>query len=156
MYFSILRGITAALRRPAALPLVVAVALVAAGCASSEDTKFVDGYNAAVTPLSTTMSRVSSSPGGDPVAVSKSLDQVADRLVDVRADLAALDPPDDAADEFDRMLGALKKGTKQVRAMARATKHGDLKRLSNVTADFSATGTELVTIEQELRTIVES
>jgi|SRR5215216_2206214 len=156
MYFSTLRGITIALRRPAALPLVLAVTLVAAGCASSEDAEFVDGYNAAVAPLSTTMSRLSSSPAGDPAAASKSLDRVADRLVDVRADLAALDPPDDAADEFDRMLGALKKGTKQVRAMARATKDGDLKRLSKATADFSDTGTELVTTEQELRTIVEN
>jgi hypothetical protein len=38
------------------------------------------------------------------------------QLVDVRADLAALDPPDDAADEFERMLGALAKAPKQVRA----------------------------------------
>ena len=135
---------------------MLAVALAAAGCAGSEDAEFVDGYNAAVAPLSTTMSRLSSSLAGDPAAASKSLDQVAGRLVDVRADLAALDPPEDAADEVDRMLGALKKGTKRVRAMARATKDGDLKRLSKVTTDLSATGTELVTIEQELRTIVEN
>src|SRR5215216_7773335 len=156
MYFSTLRGITIALRRPAALPLVLAVTLVAAGCASAEDAEFVDGYNAAVAPLSTTMSGLSSSPAGDPAAASKSLDQVADGLDDVRADLAALDPPEDAADEFDRMLGALEKGTEQVRAMAGAAKDGDVKQLTKATADFSATGTHLVTIEQELRTILEN
>src|SRR5215217_3164139 len=117
MNFSTLRSVTAAIRRPAALPLVLAVTLVAAGCGSSEDADFVDGYNAAVAPLSTTMSDLSASPAGDPAAASKSLDQVADGLDDVRANLAALDPPEDAADEFDRMLGALEKGRKQVRAM---------------------------------------
>lgn len=156
MHFSTLRGVTVALRRPAALPLVLAVTLVAAGCGSSDDADFVDGYNAAVAPLSTTMSGLSSSPAGDPAAASKALDQVADGLDDVRADLAALDPPEDAADEFDRMLGALEKGTKQVRAMAGATKQGDVKQLTKATADFSATGTDLVTIEQELRTILEN
>jgi hypothetical protein len=155
MNISILRRVVA-LRRTAALPVMLVVAVVAGGCASSEDVEFVDGYNAAVAPLSTTMSRLNTSLAGDPAAASRSLDRVADRLVDVRADLAALDPPDDAADEFDRLLGALAKAPKQVRAMARATKDGNLKRLGKATADLSATGTELVTIEQELRAIVEN
>jgi hypothetical protein len=156
MNLSILRGATVALRRSAAVPLVLTVAVGAAGCASSEDVEFVDGYNAAVAPLSTTMSRLSASLAGDPAAASKSLDRVADELVDVRADLRALDPPDDAADEFDRLLDALAKAPRQVHAMARATKDGDLKRLSKATTDLSRTGTELVTIEQELRDVVEN
>src|SRR5215207_554316 len=156
MNLTTLRSATVALRRPAALPLVLAVTLAAAGCASSEDADFVDGYNAAVAPLTTTMNGLSSSPAGDPAAAGKSLDKVADGLDDVHADLAALDPPEDAADEFDRMLGALEKGTEQVRAMAGAAKDGNVKRLTKATADFSATGTDLVKIEQELRTIVEN
>jgi hypothetical protein len=156
MHFSTPRSVRVALRRPAALPLLLAATLVAAGCGSSDYADFVDGYNAAVAPLSTTMSGLSSSPAGDPAAAGKSLDKVADGLDDVRADLAALDPPEDAADEFDRMLGALEKGTEQVRAMAGAAKDGDVKKLTKATADFSATGTDLVTIEQELRTILEN
>lgn len=150
MHFSTLR------RRLAALPLVLAVTVVAAGCGSSGDADFVDGYNAAVAPLTTTMSDLSSTPTGDPAAASKSLVRLADGLDDVRADLAALEPPEDAADEFDRMLRALDKGTKQVRAMAGAAKDGNLKQLAKATADFSATGTDLVKIEQELRTVVEN
>ena len=157
MHFSPLHSVTGALRRPAALlPLALAVAAVAAGCGSSENADFVDGYNDAVAPLSTTMSGLSSSPTSDPAAASKSLDQVADGLDDVRADLAALEPPEDAADEFDRLLGALEKGTKQVRAMAGAAKDGDMNQLAKATARFSATGTDLVTAERELRTVVES
>jgi hypothetical protein len=135
---------------------MLAITLVAAGCGSSDDAEFVDGYNAAVAPLSATMNDLGASPAGDPAAASKSLDQVADGLDDVRADLAALDPPEDAADEFDRMLGALEKGTEQVRTMAGAAKDGNLKRLTKATADFSATGTDLVTLEQELRTILQN
>ena len=156
MNLTTLRSVTGALRRPAALPLVLVVTFAAAGCASSDDAEFVDGYNAAVAPLSTTMNGLSSSPAADAAAAAKSLDKVADGLDDVRGDLTALDPPEDAADEFDRMLVALEKGTKQVRAMAGAAKDGNLKRLTKATTDFSATGTDLVTIEQELRTIVEN
>ena len=156
MHFSTLRSVTVALRRPVALPLVLAVTLVVAGCGSSDDAEFVDGYNAAVAPLSTTMSDLSSAPAGNPKAASKSLVQVADGLDAIRADLAALDPPEDAADEFDRMLGALAKGTEQIRTMAGAAKDGDLKQLTKATANFSATGTDLVTIEQELRTVLEN
>jgi hypothetical protein len=155
MHFSILRGAAVALRRPAALSLL-AVSLVAAGCASGEDADFIDGYNTAVAPLSTMMSDASLSPAGNPAAASKSMNRVADRLDDVRADLAALEAPEDATDEFDRMLVELEKGTKQVRVMARAARHNDLSKLTKATADFAATGTNLVAIEQELRTIVES
>jgi hypothetical protein len=139
MHFSTLHSVTVALRRPVALPLVLAATLVGAGCGSSEDADFVDGYNAAVAPLSATMSDLSASPAGSTKAASKSLD-----------------PPEDAADELDRMLGALEKGTGQIRAMAGAAKEGDVKQLTKATADFSATGTDLVTIEQELRTVLEN
>jgi hypothetical protein len=156
MSLTIHRGVKPALRRTAALPVVLAVAVIAAGCASPEDVEFVDDYNAAVAPLTTTMSRLSSSIAGEPEAASKALDRVADRLVDVRADLAALDPPDDAADEFDRLLVMLGKSTKQVRAMARATKAGDLKRLGKATTDLTASASKLIAIEQELRAVVEN
>jgi hypothetical protein len=156
MSLSIHRGVKPALRRTAALPVVLTVAAIAAGCASPEDVEFVDDYNAAVAPLTTTVSRLSTSIPSEPKAASKELDQVADRLVDVRADLAALDPPDDAADEFDRLLVTLGKSTKHVRAMARATKTGDLKRLGRATSNLSASASKLIAIEEELRAVVEN
>src|SRR5215203_4834226 len=79
MSLSTPRDIAVAFRRRAALPIVLAVAVAAGGCASAEDAEFVDGYNAAVAPLSTTMSRLDTSLARDPAAASKSLDQVADR-----------------------------------------------------------------------------
>ena len=143
------------LLRRSALPAALAAAVLVAGCASTEEVEFVDGYNAAVAPLTTTMSNLSTSLAGDPAAASKSLDRVADKLVDVRADLAALEPPEDASDEFDRLLVALDKAPKQVHAMAKATKSGNLERLAEATADLSTTATRLIAIEEELRTVVE-
>jgi hypothetical protein len=141
-------------RRLAALVPVLAVTL-AAGCGGSDDADFVDGYNAAVAPLTTLMTDLGSAQADDPAAAGKTLDQLADGLDGVRTDLAALEPPADAADELDRMLGALGQGTKQVRAMATAATDGDVGKLTKATQRFSETGTELVTIEEELRTAVE-
>jgi hypothetical protein len=142
-------------RRLAALLPVLAVTAVAAGCGGSDDADFVDGYNQAVAPLTTVMTDLNADPG-DPAAASKSLEKVADGLDGVRTDLAALEPPQDAADEFDSMLGQLEKGTEQVRAMASAAEAGDVQKLTKATADFSTTGTKLVEIEQQLRTLVEN
>ena len=54
------------------------------------------------------------------------------------------------------MLGALDKGTDQVRDMASAAKSGNVEQLSKATADFSKTGTDLASLEQQLRSVVEN
>jgi hypothetical protein len=102
------------------------------------------------------MTELGTTSAGDPAAASKSLNQVADGLDEVHTKLAALEPPSDAADEFDKMLGALDKGSDQVRDMAKAAKSGDIEKLTKATADFSATGTDLATLEQQLRSIVQN
>jgi len=143
-------------RRLAALLPLLAVSAAVAACGGSDDADFVDGYNKAVAPLNTMMTDLGATSPGDPAAASKSLNQVANGLDEVRTNLAALEPPADAADEFDQMLGALDKGTDQVRDMAGAAKSGNIEKLTTATADFSATGTDLVKIEQQLRTLVEN
>jgi hypothetical protein len=143
-------------RRLAALLPLLAVSAAVAACGGSDDADFVDGYNKAVAPLNTMMSELGTTSPSDPSAASKSLNQVANGLDEVRTNLAALEPPADAAEEFDQMLGALDKGTDQVRDMAGAAKSGNIEKLTKATADFSATGTDLVTIEQQLRTLVEN
>ena len=143
-------------RRLAALLPVLAVSAAVAACGGSDDADFVDGYNEAVAPLNTMMTDLGTTSASDPAAASKSLNKVADGLDEVRTNLAALEPPEDAADEFDQMLGALGKGTDQVREMAGAAKSGNIEKLSKATTDFSATGTDLVKLEQQLRTLVEN
>ena len=143
-------------RRLAALLPILAVSAAVAACGGSDDADFVDGYNKAVAPLNTMMSDLGTTSASDPAAASKSLNQVADGLDEVRTRLAALEPPSDAKEEFDKMLGALDKGTGQVRDMAAAAKSGNLDKLTKATADFSATGTDLASLEQQLRQVVEN
>jgi hypothetical protein len=143
-------------RRPLAVLPVLAVSLVAAaGCGGSDDADFVDGYNNAVEPLNTLMQDIGPTDATDPAAASQSLNKLADGLEGVRADLAELEAPDDAADELDRLLTSLDKGTDQVRDMAAAAEKGDVQKLTSATTKFSKTGTDLVTAEQQLRTAVE-
>ena len=143
-------------RRLAALLPLLAVSAAVAACGGSDDADFVDGYNKAVAPLNTVMTDLGTTSANDPAAASKSLTKVADGLDEVRTSLTELDPPSDAADEFDKMLGALDKGTDQVRDMASAAKSGDVEKLSKATADFSKTGTDLASLEQQLRSVVEN
>jgi hypothetical protein len=128
---------------------VLALALAGAGCGDSEQNDFVEGYNAATAPLTELTTDLSGSPSQD------SLDRMADGLADVKTKLAALDPPDDAQDELDRMLAALDANVDQVRKLAKAVKSSDVEQLSAATQAFSAKGTDLVAAEQALRTAVE-
>ena len=143
-------------RRLAAMLPIIAVSAAVAACGGSDDADFVDGYNKAVAPLNTMMSDLGSTSASDPSAASKSLNQVADGLDEVKTKLSALEPPADAADEFDKMLTTLDKGTDQVRDMAAAAKSGNIEKLTKATTDFSATGTDLASLEQQLRSVVEN
>jgi hypothetical protein len=143
-------------RRLAALLPILAVSAAVAACGGSDDADFVDGYNKAVAPLNTMMTDLGTTSASDPAAASKSLNQVADGLDEVHTKLAALEPPSDAKDEFDKMLGALETGTDQVRDMAAAAKSGNIEKLTKATSDFSATGTDLASLEQQLRQVVEN
>jgi hypothetical protein len=127
----------------------LALALAGAGCGSSDDNAFVEDYNAATAPLAELTTSLGGSPSPD------SLGKMADGLDDVRTKLAALDAPDDAQDELDRMLVSLEKSTQQVRTLAKAVKSKDIEKLTAATQEFSTTGTELVQAEEALRAAVE-
>lgn len=137
------------LTRMLVLAPVLAIALAGAGCGSSEENDFIDGYNAATAPLTQLTTDLSGTPSQD------SLDKMADGLDDVRAKLAALDAPDDAQDELDAMLASLKTNTAQVRKMAKAVKSGDVDKLTAATQSFSTEGAKLVQAEEALRAAVE-
>lgn len=128
---------------------VLALALAGAGCGSGgDDNDFVDSYNDATAPLAQLSSDLSGSPSKD------SLTKVADGLDDVGARLGALEAPDGAQDELDRMLAAIDSNSKQVRVLAKAVRSGDLDKLSAATKDYSSAGSELVAAEQALREAV--
>src|SRR5687767_15357869 len=74
------------------------VLLAPAGCGGS-DSSFAEDYNQAVKPLS----RLGEGMG----ARAREFDRLARRTEQTRANLSKLDAPDDARDEFDKLLASL-------------------------------------------------
>jgi hypothetical protein len=128
---------------------VLAVAVAGAGCGNSESNDFIEGYNAATTPLTQLMTDLSGAPS------EKSLTKMADGLEDVKVKLGELDPPDDAQDELDALLASLDANTAEVRKMAKAVKSDDVEKLTAATQSFSTEGAKLVQAEEALRAAVE-
>ncbi len=107
-------------RNAALATLILVPALAVAGCGESEDNDFREGYNAAVKPLSELGSGIGSSIGGaegkSNAAIEKEFQNLADKAQETHDNLAELDPPDDAKEEFDTLLAALRRGHRRPEA----------------------------------------
>jgi hypothetical protein len=149
----------AVLARPIAAPLaVLALAVAAAGCGESVN-EFREDYNDAVRPLSAL---------GDDVAATLTradafsdeqlatrLDGFADRFQQARRNLSRLDPPDDVQDQFDELLGLLKEGIGDLRAVAGAARKGDPAQADEATQALVKTGQRVRQAEAEFKDAVE-
>ena len=108
------------IRKPGPLTLVAtavcALALVVgvAGCGGDDSNQFREDYNAAVENLTDINSEIGSATAGGAgqsnAAIAKELDKIADAADTARGELADLDPPEDAKQEFDKLLAALDTG----------------------------------------------
>ena len=110
-------------RRKAAIAGVsLLLALPAAGCASDNDDEFREDYNAAVNRLSKINTDIGSATTGDQsnTEIAADFNRIADTAEQTRADLAALEPPEDASEEFDELLAALQRGVDDLRSVATA------------------------------------
>jgi hypothetical protein len=96
---------------------VVLVLLAVAGCGGG-DGSFSHDYNQAVRPLRD----LGAGMGNQPRAFSR----LAERTEQTRANLAKLDAPDGAQDEFDTLLGRLDKVTQDLRDVASAERSRDV------------------------------
>ena len=100
---------------------VVALALLAVvpavGCGGDNSDQFREDYNAAVDKLSKINTDIGSAAGGagerSNAKIANEFNQIADTAEQTRSDLAGLDPPEDAKEEFDKLLAALEKGVEQ-------------------------------------------
>jgi hypothetical protein len=147
-------------------PLVVAVVLLAAlgGLACGGDDgaadRFREGYNRAIQRLNEVNSNIQESgaelaarPGDE---IGREFDRIAETAARTRDDLAELEPPDEAREEFDELLAAIEDGVRDIRAAADAARSGNQDRFNEAAERLSESGREIGAAEQALKDAVES
>jgi hypothetical protein len=147
---------------PRAAVFLLLAALAGPGCGEEDETtdRFRDGYNAAIERLNEVNTNIqesgqelASQPGGE---IAREFDRIADTAAQTRADLAELEPPEDARDEFDELLAAIEEGVRNIRAVGEAARQRDQERFREATERLSESGEEISAAEAELKDAVES
>jgi hypothetical protein len=144
-------------------PIVVALALVAGGLAcgggDESDDEFKQQYNDAIRPLSQLGDDVVASLGGaegqSDREIANQFDELSDRFARTRRNLSRLDPPEDARDEFDELVGSLKEAVADLRAVASAAREGDPAEAEDATNDLVDTGQRVRRAQDAFRDAVE-
>jgi hypothetical protein len=125
---------------------VAFVLLALAGCGGS-DSSFAEDYNQAVEPLSQL--------GQGMGTQASEFDRLASRTEQTRDNLAKLDPPDDAQEEFASLLAQLDQVTGDLTAVARATRSKDVVRQRRAAKRLVQSSEEVQRAESALRQAVE-
>jgi hypothetical protein len=138
----------------------LALALVVTGC--GEKQAFVRDYNDAAEPflravreLTATNADVLSGQVG-PREAANTLSRAADEMGAFSDELRALDPPDAAGDEVDRLVGALDAWKADARRLARALQSGNPRAIVTASQAFAEGGVDVIDAEQTLRAAVEA
>jgi hypothetical protein len=141
--------------RPVAITVVaLAVSLPLAACGGGgDDESFKEDYNTAVKPLT----EANLGEGGEESngAVANQLGTLADKTQQARDNLAELDPPNDAKDEFDRLLDLLPQAKDNLSAVANAAKEGDPTAAAKAQKELVETSGEIQEAERALRQAVD-
>jgi methyl-accepting chemotaxis protein len=148
-------------RARAAIFLLLA-ALVGAGCGGDDDTadEFRDGYNAAIERLNDVNTDIRES--GDEIAtkpgpqIAREFNRIAETAAQTRSDLAELEPPERARDEFDDLLAAIQDGVASLRGVANAARNENQQQFQDAVQALSESGEEISAAETELKDAVES
>jgi hypothetical protein len=151
-----------AMTRPRVAIFLLVAALAAAGCGGDDDAadQFRDGYNDAIQRLNDVNSNIEES--GEELAskpgpqIAREFDRIAETAAQTRTDLAELEPPEDARDEFDALLTAIEDGVANIRAVADAARKEDQQQFVDATEALSESGVEISQAEAELKDAVES
>ena len=131
--------------------------LPVAGCATDNDDEFREDYNAAVKRLSKINTDIGSATAGNQsnAEIAADFNQIADTAERTRSDLAALEPPEDASDEFDELLGALQRGIDDLRSVATAAESDDPQQANRAVRDLARTGRAITAAENALKKAVD-
>jgi hypothetical protein len=146
-------------RTLAAAALTLVLAAPVAACGGGDDDQFREDYNSAVDRLSEINTDIGEAGTGAAdrtnTQIAKEFDRIADTAEQTRRDLSELAPPDDARDEFDRLLSALKKGVADLRAVADAVTERDSAATRKAVQELSSSGQEITAAENELKQAVD-
>jgi hypothetical protein len=148
--------------RARAVIFLLVAAVVAVGCGGDDDTadRFRDGYNDAIQQLNAVNTdlrdrgeEAASKPGPQ---IAKEFDRIAETAAQTRADLAKLDAPERARDEFKELLAAIEDGAANIRAVADAARKENQQQYRDATEALSESSEEISAAENELKDAVES
>ena len=121
--------------------------------------QFREDYNAAVDKLSKINTDIGSAAGDagerSNAKIANEFNQIADTAEQTRSDLADLDPPEDAKQEFDKLLAALEKGVGDLRSVAKAAKSNNPQRANQAVEDLARSGEEITAAETALKKAVD-
>ena len=124
-----------------------------------DDNAFKQDYNEAVRPLSALGDDVGASltraAGESNEELAARYEGLADRLDQVRDNLAGLEPPDDVSPQFDELVAALEEGSKRLRALADAAEEGKPAEAQGAAGALVESGRRLREAETEFREAVE-
>ena len=147
--------------RPVAITMaVLAVSLPVAACGGDDDDEsFKEDYNAAVKPLTELNSDIGGSldqaAEQSNEAVAKEFDNLASKAQETRDNLSELDPPEDAKEEFDALVSALKDGAANLKAVAEAARDANPTEARAAAEDLVESGTEIQKAETALQNAVD-
>jgi methyl-accepting chemotaxis protein len=148
--------------RARAAVLVLLAMPAGLACGDDDDTadRFRDGYNQAIERLNEVNSDIQESgeqlaaqPGAE---IGRQFDRIAETAARTRAELAELEPPEQAREEFEELLAAVQDGIRDIRAAADAARTESQERFNDAAERLSESGQEIAEAEEELKDAVES
>jgi uncharacterized membrane protein YccC len=148
--------------RSRAAGFLLLAALIGLGCGEGDETtnQFREGYNAAIerlnevnTNLQESGEELTSQPGSK---IAREFEGIADTAAQTRSELAELQPPEEARDEFDDLLAAIGQGVDDIRGVADAARSRNQVRFQEATEALEESAQEISAAEQELKDAVES
>jgi hypothetical protein len=147
------------LRLAIVIALAALLTLTAAACGGDDSDQFREDYNAAVDRLSKINTDIGTAAGGardqSNKAIAKEFNQIADTAEQTRSRLSDLDPPEDAKDEFDKLLSALGTGVEDLRSVAKAARANSPQEANQAVKKLAQTGQKITEAETALKAAVD-